>query len=149
MKTRISFLAFLLLGFLGSLMFANTKSVNKSFTGLAIKGFDPVAYFTEKKPVKGDKAHRFEWHGANWDFSSAANLNAFKAAPEKYAPQYGGYCAWAMADGKTAGINPKQWTVLGGKLYLNYNADIQKKWTADRANLITKADAAWQKRSGK
>ena len=149
MTNKTRFLAFLLLCFLGSLMFANAQSMNKSFTGLAIKGYDPVAYFTERKPVKGDKAHRVKWRGANWDLSSAANPAAFKAAPEKYAPQYGGYCAWAMADGKTAKINPKQWSVVAGKLYLNFNADIQKKWSADRANFITKADAAWQKRSAK
>jgi len=139
MKNHLWTLA-LFVAFVASVTFTHAQSVNKSFTGVAIKGYDPVAYFVQKKPSKGDKAHRFDWRGAKWHFSSAANLAAFKAAPEKYAPQYGGYCAWAMA---------QQWTVENGKLYLNYNADIQKKWTADKVRLITRADAAWKKRSVK
>ena len=86
----------------------NTKGFGNS---AAIKGYDTVAYFTESKPVKGSEEFTTQWHGATWQFSSKENLELFKANPDKYAPQYGGYCAWAMADGngRTAGIDSDVW----------------------------------------
>ena len=118
--------------------------VNKSlFGGVAIKGYDPVAYFTQKKPVKGSKDHTTKWNGATWRFSSAANRDLFKASPEKYAPQFGGYCAWAVSQNSTANIDPSQWTVVNGKLYLNYDSSVQKKWLANRDDFITKAEKNW------
>jgi len=118
--------------------------INKSiFGGVAIKGYDPVAYFTEKQPVKGQKSHTYMWKNANWRFASEANLKLFKDAPEKYAPQYGGYCAYAVSQGTTAGIDPDQWTVLAGKLYLNVNRKINEKWSAKRDAYIKMADKNW------
>ena len=113
------------------------------FSDLAISGYDSVAYFTDGKPVEGSEDYELEYKGAQWRFKNEANLNAFKASPEKYAPQYGGYCAWAVAKNDTAKGDPLQWTVHDGKLYLNYNADIQAKWTNDKVNLIQTADKNW------
>lgn len=138
MKTTL----FLSLFLLGSLLTASAQ-INKTWTGVAIKGYDPVAYFTDGAPAKGQKAFQTKWKGATWRFKSEANRNAFLAAPDRYAPQYGGYCAWAMADGEKAGIDPNQWDISGGKLYLNYNADIKAKWAADKAGMIIRADAEW------
>src|SRR5512135_2769630 len=89
--------------------------------GVAIRGYDPVAYFTESKPVEGSKQFTFEWQGATWRFASAANRDLFAKTPEKYAPQYGGYCAYAVSQGHTATIDPQRWRIVDGKLYLNYS----------------------------
>lgn len=113
------------------------------FSDVAVSGYDAVAYFTENKPQKGSSAFVTEYKGAQWHFKNAANLAAFKASPEKYAPQYGGYCAWAVANNNTASGDPKQWTIQGGKLYLNYDANIQAKWLKNKVNLIEKADNNW------
>jgi len=120
--------------------------INKSFFGsVAIHGVDPVAYFTDGKPVEGSKQFSYEWKGANWLFASAEHRDLFAQDPEKYAPQYGGYCAYAVAKNSTADIEPDAWTIRDGKLYLNYNADIQKKWLEDPDGYIAKADAYWPK----
>jgi len=110
---------------------------------LAVGGYDTVAYFKSGGPVKGRKELTTEWKGAEWRFSSQENLDVFIADPERYAPQYGGYCAYAVAKNKLAGIDPTQFTVLDDKLYLNYNAKIQKKWVADKRAFIKKADNNW------
>ncbi|HAE25654.1 MULTISPECIES: YHS domain-containing (seleno)protein [Hyphomonas] len=114
------------------------------FSDTALQGYDPVAYFTDGQPVKGSKEFSTEYKGATFQFASAANRDAFLADPAAYAPQYGGYCAWAMADGKYAKGNAKYWKIVDGKLYLNYNAGIQKKWNADVPGFIEKADTQWQ-----
>nr|WP_321441995.1 YHS domain-containing (seleno)protein [uncultured Hyphomonas sp.] len=114
------------------------------FSNTALQGYDPVAYFTDGQPVKGSKEFSTEYNGATFQFASAANRDAFLADPAAYAPQYGGYCAWAMADGKYAKGNAKYWKIVDGKLYLNYNAGIQKKWNADIPGFIEKADTQWQ-----
>ena len=126
---------------------ASAKSeINSSFIGsVAIDGTDTVAYFTEGKAVKGSSDFETEWKGATWRFASAANREAFLADPEKYAPQYGGYCAWAVSQGQTAPIEPEQWSIVDGKLYLNYNADVQAKWKADVPGFIARADENWPK----
>ena len=111
--------------------------------GIAIKGADPVAYFVDGKATKGLKDHEYMWRGATWRFANADNLNAFKANPTKYAPQYGGYCAWAVAENYTAGIDPKAWTVYGGKLYLNYSKGIRKKWSKDIPGNVERANRNW------
>jgi len=121
------------------------KPVNATFFGVAIKGYDPVAYFTDAKPVKGESDYSFEWNGARWQFASAAHRDAFKAAPEKFAPQHGGYCAWAVSQGHTASIDPAAWKIVNAKLYLNYSADVQKKWATDIPGNIAKADENWPK----
>lgn len=118
--------------------------VNTSVFGrLAIDGYDPVAYFVAGKPVKGRAELTYEWQGAKYRFASPANLDAFRAAPVKYAPQYGGYCAWAVSQSYTADVDPQAWRIVDGRLYLNYNRDIQKKWEADVPGHIRRADVNW------
>ena len=113
------------------------------FSDLAVSGYDPVAYFREGKPVMGQKTFAHKWNGATWQFASAENRDAFVAAPEKYAPAYGGYCAWAVAQGYTASGDPLVWNIVGGKLYLNYNKDVQANWAKDIPGHIVRADKNW------
>jgi YHS domain-containing protein len=109
-------------------------------TDTAINGYDTVAYFTVGKPVKGQDALVTEWMGAKWKFSSQANLDLFKANPEKYAPQYGGYCAYGVVQDNLVKVEPDQFTIRDGKLYLNYDAVVQAKWLKDPAGFIKTAD---------
>ena len=113
------------------------------FSNVAVSGYDTVAYFTDDKATKGSSQFSTEYKGVKWQFKNAENLAAFKQAPEKYAPQYGGYCAWAVANNDTASGDPQQWTIEDGKLYLNYDASIQAKWLKDKSNLIQQADNNW------
>lgn len=119
--------------------------VNTNWRGLAIKGFDPVAYFTDSKPVEGSAGFTFEWEGAKWRFASAEHRDTFAKDPEKYAPQFGGYCAWAVSQGYTADIDPEAWKIVGAKLYLNYSPKVQEKWAEDVPGNIAKAEANWPK----
>lgn len=119
------------------------EPVYQSLFGTAIDGTDPVAYFTEGRPVEGSSEYSHEWNGATWRFASAENKALFVANPEKYAPQYGGYCAWAVSQGYTASTEPENWSIVDGKLYLNYSADVQKKWSKDKAGFIAKANRNW------
>ena len=116
-----------------------------TFNNLAVSGYDPVAYFTEGKPVEGSSAFEHEWMGATWRFANAKNLEAFKADPKAYAPQYGGYCAWAVSQGYTASADPNAWRIVGKKLYLNYDRAVQQTWEKDAAGNIVKADKNWPK----
>ena len=111
--------------------------------GKAIRGYDPVAYFTDGGPVRGKREHRLEWNGAEWRFATAANRAAFEAEPERYAPQYGGYCAWAVSQGYTASIDPAAWRIVDDKLYLNYSAGVQKSWEKDIPTHIAAANGHW------
>ncbi len=111
--------------------------------GVAIAGYDPVAYFAEMKPVKGSKQHRAEYHGSVFLFSSPDNRNAFVAHPDKFVPQYGGFCAFGMAKGYKAAIDPVAFTVVGDKLYLNYNGTVRALWVLDIPGYVKKADANW------
>jgi hypothetical protein len=113
--------------------------------GVAVGGYDPVAYFTERKAIAGSKDITLEHEGVVWRFASAANRDAFKADPAKYAPQYGGYCAWAVSQGYTAKGDPNAWTVHDGKLYLNYNKSVQRDWEKDIPGNVTKGDGNWPK----
>ena len=142
---RISARCFLHAGAMCMSLFANAvEPVNTTFFGnVAIKGYDPVAYFTMDKAVKGKKSHAFQWRGASWHFSMQEHLEMFAEEPEKYAPQYGGYCAYAVAENDTANIDPTEFTVYDGKLYLNYNHKINKKWLADKDGYIREADKHW------
>ncbi len=111
--------------------------------GLAVAGYDPVAYFTENKPVMGDASITLDYKGARWLFASVANRDAFKADPEKYAPQYGGYCAYAVSQGYTAKGEPEVWTIVDGKLYLNFSKGVQRRWRRDIPGHIKSANANW------
>ena len=119
--------------------------VFSTFFGGAIRGYDPVAYHTEGKPVAGKRAHRVEWKGATWSFASAENKALFEGDPEKYAPRYGGYCAWAVSNGGTASIDPDAWTIVDGKLYLNYSLGVREQWSQDIPGNVAKADVNWPK----
>ena len=116
---------------------------NVDSSGLALKGYDPIAYFTEKKPVPGKAEFTAQHEGATYRFASAANRDAFAAAPAKYTPQYGGYCAFGMAAGYKAPIEPDAWTIVDGKLYLNFNQSVRSRWSSDIPGYIRKADANW------
>ena len=122
---------------------ADKAEIFSSFFGGAIRGYDPVAYFTQGRPVKGSSDLTLEYKGATWMFSSAENKQAFVEMPEKYAPQYGGYCAYAVSQGYTASIDPEAWTIVDDRLYLNYNKDVREKWSRDIPGYIRKANANW------
>ena len=113
--------------------------------GIAIRGYDTVAYFTDSKPVEGHDEFSTEWSGATWKFSSQEHLDLFVANPEDYAPQYGGYCAYGVAGGALVKIEPDQWTIIDGKLYLNFNAKLNKAWKKDTSGYIKTADALFEK----
>ncbi len=117
--------------------------VFSSWRGLAIRGYDPVAYFSDGRPVEGSGEHSFEWKGATWRFASAENRKRFAADPQRYAPQYGGYCAYAVAHGTTAATDPEAWRIVDDKLYLNLDRDIQALWVEDISGFIRKADENW------
>ncbi len=111
--------------------------------GAAVRGTDVVAYFTEGKAVAGSPQFLHSWNGAEWRFASSANRDAFAAEPGKYAPQYGGFCAWAVSQNYTAPVDPDAWHIIDGKLYLNYSRAVQLRWRLDTAGNITKANANW------
>jgi len=110
---------------------------------LALSGHDAVAYFREGKPVKGRAEHETHWAGARWRFASAANRDAFTQSPERYAPQYGGYCAYAVSRNYTASADPAAWRIVGGKLYVNYSKAVQATWAQDIPGNIERADRNW------
>lgn len=113
------------------------------FSSAAAGGYDVTTYFTQDQPSKGEKSWKTEYMGADWYFASQENLDKFLSDPEKYAPQYGGYCAWAVAQGNVASGDPLLWTLHEGKLYLNYNKKINKRWRADKERFIVEADENW------
>jgi len=111
--------------------------------GWAIRGTDPVAYFTLGKPQQGRAKFEYVWNHVTWRFANAENRDQFAASPEQYAPQYGGFCAWAVSQGYTAPIDPQAWRIVDGKLYLNYSPGVQRRWERDIPGNIAKADANW------
>lgn len=111
-----------------------------TFNNNAIYGYDTVAYFTEDKAVKGNKKITHEWRGALWHFASEENRDMFVSDPEKFAPQYGGYCAYAMSDGRLVGIDEDAFTIYNGKLYLNYSKSVMEEWRKSKDQFITEAD---------
>ncbi|MEM6613985.1 MAG: YHS domain-containing (seleno)protein, partial [Cyanobacteria bacterium P01_C01_bin.72] len=115
----------------------------ESSSGLAIRGTDPVAYFTEGKAVAGDSKYETEWQDATWRFASAENQKLFESNPEAYAPQYGGYCAKALSEGNVVSTDPQAWSIVDGKLYLNYSLGVQKQWEQDIQGNIELADNMW------
>ncbi len=111
--------------------------------GVALRGYDAVAYFTEHRAVTGDPAISFQWHGATWLFSSFEHRTQFAANPARYAPQFGGYCAFAVAQGTTADGDPHQWAIVKDRLYVNNNAVAKRLWDQDRRGNIVAADTNW------
>lgn len=111
----------------------------------AIKGYDPVAYFSKAQAVKGKEDIIYEWQGATWHFENETNKDVFVKNPEKYTPQYGGYCAYGLAKGYKVKIEPDVWVIENGKLYLNYDKSVQKDWDKDRKGYIEKANQNWHK----
>ncbi|SLN20439.1 YHS domain-containing (seleno)protein [Pseudooctadecabacter jejudonensis] len=111
--------------------------------GVAIRGADPVAFFTEGAPVIGSADHALEWEGATWNFASAQNMETFMGNPAAYAPQYGGYCAFALSRGSIATSVPEAWSIVDDKLYLNYSVNVRQVWSEDIPGNIAKADANW------
>jgi YHS domain-containing protein len=127
----------------------NQPQYNLSKSGLAISGYDPVAYFTTGKAVEGKKDILVQTDGITYLFSTPLNRDLFKANPAKYRPQYGGWCAYAMgSSGEKVEVDPETFKVLDGKLYLFYNKyfnNTLKSWNKDEAGLKTKADVNWAK----
>lgn len=126
---------------------APALAIDPVFTadGAAIHGYDPVAYFKDNEAVPGKPEFTAEYQGATWRFASAANRDAFVADPAKYAPQYGGYCAYAVSQGSTASTDPDAWTIRDGKLYLNYSKSVRALWALNKSGYIAAADSNWPK----
>lgn len=122
---------------------ASAESINKTWTGIAIKGYDPVAYFTKGQAVKGSADINYQWNDSKWYFSTEEDKKMFMDHPEKYAPQYGGFCAFGVSKNAKADIDPNAWTVDHDKLYLNYSMDVQKAWLSDKDHLIQAANQNW------
>lgn len=114
-----------------------------SATGVAINGYDPVAYFTEEAPVEGSAEFAAEWRGVPWHFASAENRDLFISDPERYAPQYGGWCAFAMAQNAFATTVPEAWSIRDGKLFLNFSDGVRSQWVNNYEELHPRADANW------
>src|SRR6476661_8644596 len=110
---------------------------------IAIKGYDPVAYFTQSKPVKGSASFTHQWMNSTWWFVSADDRDEFASTPEKYAPQYGGYCAYGVSQGHAVNIDPEAWAVIDGKLYLNYSKGVKKTWSEAIPKHIEEANRNW------
>jgi hypothetical protein len=113
-------------------------------SGLALDGYDTLAFFTLGRPVRGDARFETVWQGARWRFSTQDHLNCFLAEPARFAPQYGGYCAWAVgAQNALAPGDARYWRVVDGKLYVNYDAGVQRQWVRDIPGFILAADRNW------
>ena len=131
---------FALLSMISFSAFAKDPIETGTFNNKAIYGYDPVAYFTMSKPVKGSEDYTFSWRGADWFFSSKEHMDLFVSDPEKYAPQYGGYCAYAMSRGRFVGIDEEAFSIVDGKLYLNYSKSVREDWRENQAEFIEKAN---------
>lgn len=110
---------------------------------IAIKGYDTVAYFTKDEAIQGNETYSYDHLGATWQFESQEHLDMFIKNPEKYMPQYGGYCAYAVSKNKTASIKPEIFEIIDDRLYLNYSESVQRRWLKDSKSYIKKADAQW------
>jgi len=116
---------------------------------LALRGYDPVAYFTVGKPTLGSAVHQTKHDGAVYRFASAANQKAFEANPGKYTPQYGGFCAYGVSVAKKFDGDPLVWKIVNNRLFLNLNPDIQKTWEKDVSGNVKKADGNWPRIASK
>lgn len=119
------------------------RGVNTDVFGVAIKGYDAVAYFTEQRAVRGSARFAWKWDDAYWHFSSAEHRNLFAGDPERYAPQYGGFCASFLAEGGVAGVDPEAWAIVDGKLYLNWSRQGRDAFVAEASDKIRRADREW------
>jgi len=143
MRALILILSLLLSGLAVTPAYADKDMIYTSWNNsLAIGGYDTVSFFSGK-PKKGQPDYSLEFAGAEWRFSSRGNLDLFKTNPEAFMPQYGGYCAWAVANDKLAKGSPKHWHVEDGKLYLNFNARIKRRWDKDIPTYISQANSYW------
>jgi YHS domain-containing protein len=135
----------LLVGNPGSALAASDSPVPpvNAKEGIGLKGYDPVAYFTNGAPTKGLEQYSFAWKGVRYRFASAENLDRFKADPAKYLPQYGGYCAYAMSLDRIADVDPSRWAIVNGKLYLNNGFVAEKLWSLNKSGNIVSADRNW------
>jgi YHS domain-containing protein len=128
---------------LTNLITSAQKSEVFTKSGTAINGYDPVAYFKEGQAAKGTDQFVYNWNGADWRFSNQQNLDSFKTSPQKFAPQYGGYCAYGMYEGHKAPTEPDAWTIVNGKLYFNYNLKVRELWRDKKEEKIETADKNW------
>jgi YHS domain-containing protein len=119
-------------------------AVNVDGVGLAIQGYDPVAYFNQNQAIAGSAEFTASHAGATYRFVSARNLDAFLQDPAKYVPAYGGYCAFGMAQGYKAPVEPDKFTIVNGRLYLNYNGVVQSTWRKEIDGNIQRADTNWK-----
>jgi YHS domain-containing protein len=138
MGTLIVFAMLHLVAFAGGKSYINTER-----DGIALKGYDAVAYFTLGKPTQGTKEFAFKWMEATWYFANKEHLELFQSDPEKYAPQYGGYCAWAVSHNYTWPADPLAWKIVNDKLYLNADKNVQAMWVKEIPELIIKGDKNW------
>jgi len=122
---------------------AAKPAINTSQDRLALRGYDAVAYLTDGKPVKGVAAYEYQGHAALWRFASADHRDQFIKEPERYAPQFGGYCSYAVSHGYTADGDPEQWKVVDGKLYLNYNQEVKQTWEKEQQKFIKDGERNW------
>ena len=152
MKSEIAIAGMLVHGsfVLLSLLFGSIAAEKSPEAELAIKGYDTVAYFKAGKALKGNESFTFRWHDMTWYFLTKENRDLFAASPELYAPQYDGWCAWAMTESRLAVTDPEVWKIIDGKLYLNCSRDAYEKWSRDIPGHTKKADAIWREKfSGK
>lgn len=123
---------------------AEVLTLNTDASGSALRGYDAVAYFAVNGAVKGDPKYEYVWNGAKWLFTSEDNLKRFQADPEAYAPQFGGFCSYAVSEGYTADGDPEAWKIVDGKLYLNYNQKVKETWEKTEVERIDKGRKNWQ-----
>lgn len=135
------------LSIIGTIFFIQVVTAQSSEvfapSGIAINGYDPVVFFTEGKPLKGNSQFICNWKNVQWNFVSQANLDSFKTAPEKFAPQFGGYCAYGTSQGHKAPTQADTWTIVNEKLYFNFNMKVKGLWDKNRMPLIDSANVKW------
>ena len=129
--------------FAGVLAASDGKLVAADPAGVAIKGYDTVAYFTERKAIKGKPEFAHSWHDAQWLFANARHREIFASDPERYAPQFGGFCSNGLSKGKVVAADPEQWTIVDGKLYIKFSRAARDNWRQDKAVKIMKAKENW------
>ena len=117
--------------------------LNLDGKGVAIQGYDPVAFFTDNRPVKGNSQLQSEYHGAKYYFASAEHKAAFDKEPAKYEPQFGGYCAYGASHGAKAPIKIEAWQIVNGRLLMQYDLDVKGKFNQDQQGNLRKADQNW------